>query len=368
MKGFATEEGTKRYKDRFSGKLNPAHFRSAQNLYFSSIGIGSYLGEPDDATDILYEASLKEAVRSGINVIDTAINYRCQRSERSFGNALAELFKSGEARRDEVIVCTKAGFIPYEGHYPPDAEAYIEAVYIGPGIVKAEDISQGCHSLAPSYLEDQLSRSLKNLRLETIDIFYLHNPETQLAEIPRDEFLNRMRAAFKWAEEKVAEGKIKMYGTATWNGYRVQQKSKDHLSVEELLCAARETAGQGHHFKAVQLPFNLAMPEAWIAPTQPFAANSVPLLGIAHRLDLVVIASASLLQSRLTGKLPEHFDRIFHNLPKSSQRSIQFTRSAPSITTALVGMKNKDHVRENLETAKVPALTETELINLFQQE
>jgi aryl-alcohol dehydrogenase-like predicted oxidoreductase len=44
----------------------------------STIGYGSYLGFPDDKTDFDVYNSLKLLVLSGgLNVIDTAINYRC---------------------------------------------------------------------------------------------------------------------------------------------------------------------------------------------------------------------------------------------------------------------------------------------------
>lgn len=49
----------------------------------SSVGIGTYLGEPDEATDQAYTAAVTRAVELSANVIDTAINYRFQRSERS---------------------------------------------------------------------------------------------------------------------------------------------------------------------------------------------------------------------------------------------------------------------------------------------
>jgi aryl-alcohol dehydrogenase-like predicted oxidoreductase len=367
ISGYATPQGTARFKDRFQGKLDAGHFRQKADLWFSSIGIGSYLGEPDAAADKGYEASLKEAVRHGVNVVDAAINYRAQRSERSFGKALAELIQAGEVQRDEIMVCTKGGFIPFDGEYPADAGAYFQKTYIEPGILSPEDVAAGCHAMTPKYLEDQLQRSLKNLGLETIDIYYLHNPETQLGEVDRREFLNRTRAAFEWLEKKVQEGKIRMYGTATWNGYRAAQDAKDYLSLEELNCIAREIGGAGHHFKAVQLPVNLAMPEAWIFPNQSLAANQVPFLAVAARNNLIVIGSAALLQARLAGPLPEFLNPYFKALPKSAQRSIQFARSLPGMTTALVGMKNPAHVPENLETAKVPPLSEQDLILMFQQ-
>ena len=367
MKGFATAEGTVAYQGRFKDKLHKDHFRQTNGLWFSSLGIGSYLGQTDAHTDKLYETALKEAVNSGINVIDSAINYRNQRSERAFGRALAELFQAGQVKREELILCTKGGFIPFDSDIPENPETYFQKTYLDTGILKPGDIAQGCHAMAPAYLQDQLDRSLKNWGVDCLDIYYLHNPETQLGDVDRPEFSNRMRAAFAWLEEKVSEGKIRMYGTATWNGYRVGRESEDYLSLEELLVLAREAGGPQHHFKVVQLPFSLAMPEAWVFANQRFGANDVPFLVSAARYGMTVIGSASLLQSKLAGPLPEFLNNHFKNLSKSAQRSLQFARSVTGMTTSLIGMKNQEHVRENLEVAKVPALTENELLLMFQQ-
>ena len=367
MKGYATPAGTAAYQSRFGGPLAEGYFRQREGLWFSSIGIGSYLGEPDEETDRLYENALREAVLLGVNVMDSAINYRAQRSERSFGRALAGLFREGKVKREEIILCTKGGFIPFDGATPKDPMDYFEKTYLETGILKSEDVAQGCHAMTPDYLEDQLERSLANLGVETIDIYYLHNPETQLAEHDHPEFLNRLRKAFERLEKKVTEEKIRMYGTATWNGYRVPAEHADYLSLEEMVLAAREVGGPGHHFKAVQLPINLAMPEAWILPNQRYGANLVPLLGLAEKLGVIVIGSASLLQARLAGPLPEHLAGHFPKLSKSSQKSLQFARSVPGVTTALVGMKTGSHVRENLETAKVSPMNEAELFRMFQE-
>lgn len=367
ISGYATLQGTERFKNKFS-HFAEGHFRLCQNLWFSSIGIGSYLGESDDVTDALYEESMKESLRSGINVIDSSINYRSQRSERSFGRALQSLIQEGSVKREEVILCTKGGFIPFDGDFPKDPMHFFHKNYIEPGILSPEDIAQSCHSISPRFLEDQLSKSLKNLGVETIDIYYIHNPETQLMDFSRTEFLNRLRAAFEWCEQKVKEGKIRMYGLATWNGFRLEPESPDYLSIEEINVVAREVGGASHHFKAVQLPLNLGMPEGWVLANQSFGANLVPFLNIAGRNQMIVAGSASLLQSRLAGPLPEFLLKHFPGLEKNSQRALQFARSTPGMTTSLVGMKKKAHVAENIETAKVKPLTEEQLLLIFQNQ
>lgn len=366
IKGFATREGTERFKRRFEEKAAPGHFREGHGLWFSSIGAGSYLGESDEETDRLYEEGLKEAIRLGVNVVDSAINYRCQRSERSFGKALAALIEAGEIQRDEILLCTKGGFIPFDGEYPPDPSEYFRKTYLDPGILKHEDIVQGCHAMTPHYLEDQLARSLVNWGVETLDLYYLHNPETQLAEVSPQEFANRLRTAFQFLEKKVSEGKIRMYGMATWSGFRNAPENRDHLSLEDICILAREAGGGGHHLKVVQLPINLVMPEAWVLLNQKYGADSVSFLALARRLGILAVSSGSLSQGRLAGALPSELKNRFPSLKASSQCALQFARSCPGVMTALAGMKQVEHVRENLETAKTNPLSEAELLGLFQ--
>ncbi len=126
--GFATAEGTARYRDRFPALREAGHFRTAKNvpgageLWLSSLGLGTYLGEPSEAADNLYTEAIAEALRSGINLLDTAINYRHQRSERNIAAALRQVLDAG-VRRDEVVVCTKAGYLSFDGDMPPDPRA-----------------------------------------------------------------------------------------------------------------------------------------------------------------------------------------------------------------------------------------------------
>src|SRR3954468_15150878 len=145
LPGRATPEGTARFRD--SSGAAPGHFRSALGLQLSSLGIGTYLGRDDAATDALYARAVRRALQLGLNVVDTAINYRNQRSERAVGAALRE---SGQAR-DGVVLCTKGGYLAFDGGRPHDARAYVEETFLRPGILQADEIVAGCPSLAPRY-------------------------------------------------------------------------------------------------------------------------------------------------------------------------------------------------------------------------
>src|SRR5215510_3003835 len=210
--GSATAKGTHRYTERH-GQLASGHFRQlADGLQLSSLGLGTYLGGDDAATDVLYQDAIVRALELGVNVLDTAVNYRHQRSERAIRAALATAIARGVAGRDEVVVASKGGFIPFDGGVPKDARAYFTTTYLEPGIVKPGEVVGGTHCMTPRYLRDQLDRSRANLGLATLDAYYIHNPETQLGEVKRDEFMTRIRAAFAALEEAVAGGLIARYG------------------------------------------------------------------------------------------------------------------------------------------------------------
>jgi aryl-alcohol dehydrogenase-like predicted oxidoreductase len=237
----------------------------------------------------------------GVNVIDSAINYRHQRSERAIGQALAALIASGEVQRDEVVLATKGGFLTFDGEEPPDASAYFQEKLLDPGIIRMEEVVAGCHVISPKFLENQIDASRRNIGVETLDIYYVHNPETQLSRVGREEFFRRLKAAFAALEKAVTEGKIRRYGTATWNAYRVGPPSAEALSLTDVLRLAEEVGGKDHHLRAIQLPFNLAMPEARMASTQPAGRNPAPLLQVARAHGLMVFASASL--PRIAGRV-----------------------------------------------------------------
>src|SRR3954465_5840453 len=111
IEGYATTEGTARYRDRMTRdeSVVAGHFHHEQGLWLSSVGVGTYLGGWDEETDRRYAEALALALAPGANVIDSAPNYRFQRSERSIGAALERLIGEGKAARDELVVCTKGG-------------------------------------------------------------------------------------------------------------------------------------------------------------------------------------------------------------------------------------------------------------------
>lgn len=365
LPGRATPEATAHYAARFAPAHAPEFFRRTPlGVTVSSIGLGSYLGEADEPTDRALGSTAEHALRSGINVLDSAINYRHQRSEKTLGRALAAAVGAGHVRRDEVVVATKGGFIAFDDAVPDDPQEWFARTFLETGLLRKEDFVAQCHAMNPPYLRDQLTRSLQNLGLETVDVYYLHNPETQLPEVGRPEFMRRLRLAFEWLEEEVDAGRIGVYGLATWDGFRVPEGKSEYLALDDLLAAAAEIVGLDHHFRVIQLPVNAVMREALILPNQ--GRPEKPFLERADEAGITVMTSASLLQGHLAQSLPSDVAEAFPNLPTAAQRALQFTRSAPGVATALVGMKSVEHLKDNLGVAKVPPLAGGEFRKRFR--
>ena len=358
LPGHATAAGTGRYRDRFPNLRDAGHFRQAEQvpgvgqLWLSSIGLGTYLGDPSDTADLAYTAAIEAGLFSGVNVLDTAINYRHQRSERNIGAALHRLVESGELHRDEILVCSKAGYLSFDGNPPPDARGYFHREYVETGVLNPKDLAGGMHCMSPAYLENQIERSRRNLGLDTIDLFYIHNPETQLADVSREIFRQRLKDAFAALEKLVKAARIQYYGVATWSAFRVADSSRDYMDLFDLAKIAHDVAGEHHHFRFVQLPFNLAMPEAYGLANQRTGKEKMSLLVAASRLGIAVMGSATLYQARLTQGLPDIVGKVL-GMQTDADNAIQFSRSAPGLTTALIGMGHKEHVASNLK----PALT-----------
>jgi aryl-alcohol dehydrogenase-like predicted oxidoreductase len=360
----ATKQGTGRYSAKFPNAAK-GHFRDAHRLNVSSLGMGTYLGQPDPKTDESYTAAALTAAESGINVFDAAINYRFQRSERSVGAALKQLAAKGYAR-DELVVCTKGGFLTPDGAMPADANDYFFREYIQPGIFTAKDLVGGGHCITPKFLRNQIGRSLKNLGVSCIDIYYLHNPETQLSEVTKEVFLERVRAAFEFLESAVEAGEISYYGMATWNGLREDAGAPGAMQLAEIAQIAQEIAGGRHHFRFVQLPFNLGMTEALTLGNQLVSKTKRTVMEAASDLDISLIASASLLQGQVAKNLPGFVAEAL-GLANDAERALQFVRSSPGITTGLVGMSKVAHVEANAKLVNVPPATEEQFTNLFSR-
>jgi len=367
LSGHATPEGTKKYAQHAALQGRPAaHFKEFDGLYLSSIGMGTYLGQPTKEDDLAIENAVYQSVKSGgINVLDTAINYRAMKSEKSIGRALLRLIHDGVISRDQVFVSTKNGYITNDGDYPNvDVMEYIQRMYIQTGVMTADDISSGYNIMNPSYLAKCIDKSLMNMHLSSIDLVYIHNAfESWSQDVSRHQFIEMLAKAFEIYEKYRAQKKIRYYGMATWTCFRVSPDNPEYLSLEQAIKVAENVGGKNHGFKFIQLPYNLAYSEALMLRNQIVGTEkNLTILEAAARLDVGVFTSIPLFQGRLLqSQIPDYC-----GLSDQVAKLLQIIRSSPTVISALIGQKKAEHVEQNLKIANVPPLSGEEFKQAFK--
>lgn len=359
--GFATPEGTRKFMENaIKNGIANSHFRSFQNLNFSSLGIGTYLGEITAEDDKDLENAIYQSVKSGaMNVIDTAINYRSMKSEKNIGNSIKRLIDDRIISRDQVFISTKNGYITNDGDYPTiDVLEYMQKMFISQGIIDSKDISSGYNVLNPNYIRKCIDKSLTNMQLDTIDLVYVHNAyESWFEDITRDQFGEMLRRVFEVYEEYRLENKIRYYGMATWTCFRLPRSEEGYLSLEGVLKIAENVAGKDHGFRFIQLPYNLAYREAYLLKNQSVGSdNNLTILEACNKLKIGVFTSVPLLQSKLfDAKIPDYL-----GYKNQLLKIVQITRSTPNVIAPLIGQKKPNHVKQNVELAKVGPLNISE--------
>jgi len=332
--GFATPDATALYAQRFASTTAIDFFnRSASDLTLSSFGIGTYVGSATDDADSKYMKTLLNAFSSGINVVDTAIKYRQMRSEKVIGKALHQAIAAKHVSREQVFISSKAGIINIPAGV--EAEQYITTEIINRFSLPKESVTHHSHCIEPEFLHAQLQQSLDNLGLETLDCYFIHNPETALFSMSREAFYKKMQSIFEMLEEQVAAGKIKAYGVASWKGFRAARNSQVFIDLSKLYEIANNI-NKKHNFRFVELPLSLGMPTTYASFAQSHQGRTLAAIKLAEQLGLNVFSSGSLYE----GKLPElrnlievtqHLDdKEF--LPEQETIAVSLPRSTTSIT------------------------------------
>ena len=319
-----------------------------------------YLGQPNTEDDKAMENAIYESIKSGaVNVIDTSINYRAMKSEKSIGRALTRLIKDGIISRDEVFICTKNGYITNDGDYPGvDVMEYMQNMFISSGLIDLNDISSGYNVLNPNYIARCIDKSLMNMHLSPIDLVYIHNAfESWHNDVSSEQFMEMLSKVFEVYEKYKSNKKICYYGMATWTCFRVPPNNKEYLSLEEVVNLAEKVGGVQHGFRFIQLPYNLSYSEALLLKNQSVRSEkNLTLLEAAERLNIKVFTSIPLFQGRLLGaKIPDYM-----GLNDQVAKLVQVIRSSPSVTAPLIGYKKPEHVEQNLKIANVPPLSDSE--------
>jgi len=138
--------------------------------------------------------TVRTAVRNGITLLDTAYIYGPERSEELVGEAVKEF------ARDEFAIATKGA------HYFDEE-----------GNVKMSN--------DPDFLRNQVEQSLKRLKVDYIDLYYIHFPDETT---PKDQAV----AALKSLKD---EGKIKAIGVSNFSLEQIKEANKDgHVDVVQM--------------------------------------------------------------------------------------------------------------------------------------
>lgn len=304
------------------------NYSNIQGKLVSSIGLGTFMGTQSAADDQCYRDSIKTAVLGGINLIDTAINYRDEASEIIVGKTLKELEDFG-IHRDDVFLVSKGGYASAQLRGHP---------FIG---------DESAHCIRPQYINMSLDRSLGNLGTY-IDSYLLHNPEGMAN---RGNFYQTLINTFVILEQRVRDGLIRSYGIATWHGLLLPVTDPHYIDLQRVIeCANLAAAGGESHFKTIELPFNLSMPAAALKPTQ----GRMSVLDMAHSYGLTVLTSASVARGSLAPDLMTKTDHLPGN---GAMRSLQVARAHSKVSCAIAGMRSKSHVEEALALMRAPPLS-----------
>ena len=175
--------------------------------------------------------------------------------------------------------------------------------------------------------------------------------------------MKNLKDVFNFYEKKRKDGKIKFYGMATWECFRVTEENPLFLQLSEVMDLAMKVGGIDHGFRFIQLPFNLMFDQAYLTKNHTINGKTVSFLEAAQMFNLGVFTSVPLLQGKLlTANIMPEFDDY-----STAVRLLQFIRSTPGVTAPLIGHKLDSHVKENMEVMKIPPLSKSEFDILLKK-
>jgi aryl-alcohol dehydrogenase-like predicted oxidoreductase len=255
IRGFATQEGTRSYAEQNSS-LGYSELNGT-GLLASQAGFGCYRV---NCIDPEHERSLRKALLSGINLIDTSSNYGDGSAEKLVGEVLEGMASSGKIARESMIVVSKVGYLQGQNHQlsqerKRQGKPFKDLVLYADGLE---------HCIHPEFIDDQLGRSLERLKLDTLDFYLLHNPEYYLSWASktgvslgeaRQAYYSRLKQAFQHLEAEVERGRIRFYGISS-NTFPSPAADPEFTSVEQVWEIA-QSLSPDHHFRLIQFPMNL---------------------------------------------------------------------------------------------------------------
>ncbi|KAG0226766.1 hypothetical protein BGW42_003418 [Actinomortierella wolfii] len=215
----------------------------------SKLGFGAYRVNSQTPEHL---QALQQALKSGVNVIDTSSHFGYGASESFIGETLQDMFRRGEMTRDQVVLVSKAGFVPTTTpEFPQEILGNV------PTYAKINDLSY--HSIHPTFLEKQITGSLERLKVSKLDIFLLNNPERMLGarntSYGKVRLLQEIAEAFAYLDHEVQQGRIGGYGICS-NAMHIPT-TEDYLSLKAILKTSNDFGWNQDNFIALQAPLNL---------------------------------------------------------------------------------------------------------------
>ncbi len=313
-------------------------FKSCNHFYCSPIAMGTHLGDFSDEDSNMYIETLVYGLENGINFIDTAVNYRGMRSEVDIGKALHEIMNVRKTlTREEFIISTKGGQIFGDCLKEIPPIKYIDEILIKENILKREDINileSGRHTLNPNFYEYSIEKSRKNLGIDTIDIHYIHNPEISRYVLGEERFYNELSYLISFYENQVEIGNIRFYGMATWDAFISDINSPWYISLEKVIHLLKEVVGENHHFKFIQLPYNIINTKGKTLKNQKFQGELYSAIDVANKLGLNVTISSPLNEM---------------NGITSPKEALDFVINTEGVFATMIGMQKKEHLLYNID-------------------
>jgi len=371
--GAATADATTAYARRQGQAFDRGHYSDFQGgVKLSAIGLGTFPGAATDAVDEVIADIIYRGVTSGLNVIDTATHYRYGRSLAAIGMGLRRAVAEG-IDRQALWLMSKGGFVNFTGSAPADPKAYVEAEIIDKGLALPEECV-GTHVLSGRYLRAQIDRSRDLLGVETLDAFFVDQPEVHIPVSGKAAVITKLGEVFVELERAVKEGAIRSYGVSSFHAFRVPTDDALFISLASLVAlaekAAKEVIGKerDHHFALIELPFNAVMLDGFSRFNQVTGeGGEASTLQAALLLKLYTVASHGLFKGHLAAQPVDILTQAMPRLANNAQRALQFNRSTPGLGTTLVGMSSLAHLDDVLAVARSPLLSHESYMALYHR-
>lgn len=181
------------------------------------------------------------------------------------------------------------------------------------------------YCLDPEYIEFQLTRSLKAMQLDCIDLLMIDTPELLLPENPSENVLGQLyrllQTTMTHLEEEVKRGRIQHYGVSSSSFSSLHRPGEARISLDMLTRTASTLPNS--HFAAIEYPYNILEPQnahndlntddlTSVSWSQQGRGNSVQMH--AYEAGLIQLGTRPLNTLIETNKIFTHIPKPSHSI------------------------------------------------------